>query len=38
MGKYGTAIDKKWQEIWEKNELYKIFFLYGTWQNEKNVL
>ena len=23
MGKYGTAIDKKWQEIWEKNELYK---------------
>ena len=23
MGNYGTSIDKKWQEIWEKNELYK---------------
>ncbi|WP_338631365.1 leucine--tRNA ligase [Clostridium baratii] len=23
MGNYGTAIDKKWQEKWEKEELYK---------------
>ena len=23
MGKYGTDIDKKWQDNWEKNELYK---------------
>ena len=23
MGNYSTAIDKKWQEIWEKNDLYK---------------
>ena len=23
MGKYGTDIDKKWQDIWKKNELYK---------------
>ena len=23
MGKYGTDIDKKWQDIWQKNELYK---------------
>lgn len=23
MGKYGTDIDKKWQAIWQKNELYK---------------
>ncbi|SHE36134.1 leucine--tRNA ligase [Clostridium fallax] len=23
MSKYGTAIDKKWQKIWEENELYK---------------
>ena len=23
MGNYGTAVDKKWQEKWEKEELYK---------------
>lgn len=23
MGNYGTAVDKKWQELWEKNGLYK---------------
>jgi leucyl-tRNA synthetase len=23
MGNYGTNVDKKWQELWEKNELYK---------------
>ena len=23
MSNYGTAIDKKWQQKWEKSELYK---------------
>ncbi|MCR4943779.1 MAG: leucine--tRNA ligase [Clostridium sp.] len=23
MGNYGTSIDKKWQKIWEKNDIYK---------------
>lgn len=23
MGNYGTNVDKKWQELWDKNELYK---------------